>query len=157
MYPHPLVNDMTFTIITDIPMATAVAVTTAVLENPNAFADAARTFVKAQGSAIKNADKAIDVLKNARGFILDEKAEHARIINLSDKKCTWYCYNSLTALQFMRFFQSYMGEWCTVACTSRGYMKMMNIYKDNRNPAHLVERGKVYIFNGEKMTEILLA
>ena len=67
-------------------MATAVVVTAAALANPKAFAVAAHALVKAQGSAIENGGKAIDVLKNARGFISEMKAGHARVINLSDKE-----------------------------------------------------------------------
>ena len=41
----------------------------AVVQNPEAFANAAKTFVEAQGAAIDNVDKAIGVLTHARGFI----------------------------------------------------------------------------------------
>jgi hypothetical protein len=42
------------------------AAATAILGNPDQFAEAAKKFVEAQGEFIKNIGKAIDVLKAAR-------------------------------------------------------------------------------------------
>ena len=66
--------------------ANPVAITAAVLNNPEAFANAAKTTVVAMGGVIDNVNKAIDALERARTFITNTKSDHAYIVNLSRKE-----------------------------------------------------------------------
>ena len=72
----------------------------AVVQNPEAFANAAKTFVEAQGVAIDNVDKAIGVLTHARGFISTTITGHAAIVNLTSKSGTWYTYNDIAPIKW---------------------------------------------------------
>ena len=65
-------------------MASA-AITAAVLANPEAFANAAKTTVEAYGAQIENVGRAIDVLSKAATFIGSLTTKQALIINLSHK------------------------------------------------------------------------
>jgi hypothetical protein len=54
------------TFLTKYLLTMEAAAATAILGNPDQFAEAAKKFVEAQGEFIKNMGKAIDVLKAAR-------------------------------------------------------------------------------------------
>ena len=131
-------------------MASA-AITAAVLANPEAFANAAKTTVEAYGAQIENVGKAIDVLSKAATFIGSLTTKQALIINLSHKSGTWYCYNDIAPIKWTTTFTSHMGAYCTVSVHSMG-SGAMHIFKDNANPPYLVNRNCVYIYDGENVS-----
>lgn len=134
----------------------AAAITTAVLADPKAFADAAKTTVEAMGGAIDNAGKAIDALTKARGFISSMTTKHAYVINLSAVECTWYCYNDAAPIKWTTQFQSHMGAYSTVTCHTLG-TGAMSLFKNNNNPPYTVQRGKAYYFDGKNLSLIYSA
>ena len=125
------------------------AVGMALLQNPEGFANAAKLFVEAQGAAIENVQRAIGVLTNARQFISSSTTtDHAIIVNLSDKECTWYTYNDISPVELITQFQSHMGAFCAISVHCLGYGAMA-CFKDNEEPKYLLERNKVYTFDGK--------
>jgi hypothetical protein len=129
----------------------ASVITAAVLENPEAFANAAKTTVEAYGEQIKNAERAISVLTKARSFIASTKTDHSYIVNLSDAEFTWHCYNDLAPIKWFTQFQSHMGAYCAVEVHCLGW-GAMHIYKNNENPAFTVNRNSVYLFDGKNIS-----
>ena len=61
--------------------AAAQAVGAAVLEDPEKFANAAKTAVEAGGDA---ADKVIEIIESARQFIASSSKDHGFIVNGTD-------------------------------------------------------------------------
>lgn len=96
-------------------------------------------------------DKAINALTKARDFITSFKTDHAVIINLSDVEINWFCYNDIALIKWYTQFQSFMGAYSTVECHSLGF-GAMHLFKDNRGPPYLVQRGKVYTFDGKNLS-----
>lgn len=126
-------------------------VAAAVLANPGEFASAAENFVKALGNAVEIVPKAIEALKTAREFISSTTTTKAIIVNLSNKELTWYTYNDVAPVKMNTQFQSYMGEYTTVAVHTLG-TGAMSCFKNNENPPYVVERGKVYVFDGKNLS-----
>ena len=119
--------------------------------NPETFADAAKTFIEAQGKAIENVKKAIDSLRNARSFIAETITDRGVIVNVSSYECTWHTYNDVSPIKITTQFQSYMGAYCSVSVHCLGW-GAMSCYKNNKSPAYLVQRGKVYVFDGKNLS-----
>ena len=132
-------------------MAGAAVITQAVLDNPEAFANAAKTIVESYGEQIKNVGRAVDVLVKARSFISSTKTDHAYIINVSDKEFTWHCYNDAAPVQWFTAFQRNMGGYCAVDVFCVGFTAM-HIYKNNENPPYTVNRNGVYIYDGKNVS-----
>ena len=127
------------------------AITAAVLNDPEAFANAAKTTVEAQGEQIKNAERAIDVLIKARSFISSTKTSHAYIVNLSEEEFTWHCYNDVAPIKWFTQFQSHMGGYCAVEVHCLGW-GAMHIFRNNENPPYTVQRNSVYIYDGKNLS-----
>ena len=123
----------------------------AVLNNPDKFAQAAKTAAEAGGVVIDNMGKAVTVLESARHLIATTKSENAIIVNLSGHETTWFAYNSMSPMQFWTQHQSYMGAYTTVEVGTVGWGSM-TIYKDNKNPPYKVKRGGVYLFDGHNLS-----
>ena len=77
--------------------AAAQAVGKAVLENPEAFANAAKTAVEAAGMAAQEAGA---IIEGARQFIKQSPAHHAYIVNLTDDSFTWHTYNEWAPIKW---------------------------------------------------------
>jgi len=129
----------------------AAVITAAVLANPEAFANAAKTTVEAMGGMIDNVDKAIGAIERARGVITSTVSGHAYIINLSEKEYTWYTYNDASPFKFTTQFQSYMGAYATVDVHTLGWGAMA-VFKDNKAPQYTVQRNNVYLFDGNNLS-----
>jgi hypothetical protein len=129
----------------------AAVVTAAILANPEAFANAAKTTVEAMGGMIDNVDKAIGAIERARGLITNTVSGHAYIINLSEKEYTWYVYNDASPFKFTTQFTSYMGAYTTVDVHTLGWGAMA-VFKDNKAPQYTVQRDNVYLFDGKNLS-----
>ena len=134
----------------------AAVVTAAVLANPEAFANAAKTTVEAMGGMIDNVDKAIGAIERARGLITGSVSGHAYIINLSAKEYTWYTYNDASPFKFNTQFRSYMGAYATVDVHTLGWGAMA-VFKDNKKPQFTVQRNNVYLFDGKNLSHFFNA
>ena len=128
----------------------------AILENPDKFAEAAKTLVAAQGAQIENVGKAVDVLTKARSAIAHTTTKHATIINLSKKAVTWYTYNDLAPVKWTTTMRSTMGPYCTVTVHSIGTGAMAT-FANNKKPQFTLERGKSYAYDGKYMTRLYFA
>lgn len=131
--------------------ANPVAITAAVLQNPEAFANAAKTTVEAMGGVIDDVKKAIGALERARTFITNTKSDHAYIVNLSKKDLTWYVYNDAAPIKLNTQFRSYMGGYTTVDVHTLGWGAMA-VFKDNKQPHFTVQRNNVYLFDGKNLS-----
>jgi hypothetical protein len=103
---------------------------------------------------IKNVDAAIATLTSARHLISSTTTGVAIIINATDKKGTWYTYNDVAPLKATTQFQSYMGPHTAVPTHSMGW-GAMTTYLDNAGPPMMIQRGGVYVYNGDGLSMFL--
>ena len=121
--------------------ALAPALTAAVLDNPEGFANAINSLGK---GTIENAEM-------VRQMALNLVSSHAIIVNTTGKKVVWYTYNDISPVHWWTNMQSTMGPYATVTVHSLGFGSM-HTYADNKGDPFLINRNSMYIYDGESLS-----
>ena len=123
---------------------TAGVVGNAILQNPEAFANALQTV---GGIGWSQAEA-------ARRMALNMVPEHAIIINKSRRTGTWFTYNDVAPFKFYTQFQSYMGPGAIVEVNTLGWGAMQT-FLNNKNPPFTVTRNSIYVYDGISLSKVM--
>merc|ERR1712151_304421 len=116
----------------------------AVLKNPEGFS-------KAVGGLAKDT---VDVAAKIKTMVAGMNSESAKIINLTDKQCIWYTYNSIAPIKLNTQYRSTMGPHAIVPLLVPGFGSM-TMFCDNKQPGYIIERKGVYSWDGKAVTMIV--